>query len=428
MTDATTQPVANQPIAKAFNEETLKSYIAGQPHLHKIFNNDLSRVQITEIGDGNLNFVFFVTDQNAALAMKQALPYSRMSGGARLLTCERLAFETNALKEFKRLAPQYVPSIHHFDTKQSLLVMEFLTPHIIMRKGMIEGIKYPKFADHISTYLANCLFGTSDFSLEPSKKREMVAYFSRNVELCEITERLIFTEPFINSDNNRWTRPALDEQVFALQNNAALKMRVAELKYRFLTRSEALLHADLHSGSIMVTETESKVIDPEFAVFGPMGFDIGILIGNLMINYFTQPAYANKNNNRASYQDYILNLIEEIWDGFTKKFTLLWQSQRHGGAYKNSDFSDSSTDMQQALNDALTQYLHNILQDSTGYAATEMIRRSIGRAHVLDIDMIENDALRSECEKEILSFAVSILENKQDFKSIRCFLEKISKK
>lgn len=419
MTDSTIQP-----IAEAFNEETLKSYIAGQPHLHKIFNNDLSQVQITEIGDGNLNFVFFVTDQNAALAMKQALPYSRMSGGARLLTCERLAFETNALKKFKRLAPQYVPSIYHFDTEQSLLVMEFLTPHIIMRKGMIEGIEYPEFADHISTYLANCLFGTSDFSLQPSKKREMVAYFSRNVELCEITERLIFNEPFINSVNNRWTRPALDKQVFSLQNNAVLKMRVAELKYKFLTRSEALLHADLHSGSIMVTDTESKVIDPEFAVFGPMGFDIGILIGNLMINYFTQPAYANKNNNRLSYQKYILNLIEEIWDGFTKKFTILWQSQRHGGAYNSSAFTEEA-DMQKALNKAINRYLHNLLQDSTGYAATEMIRRTIGRAHVLDIDVIENDVLRADCEK-ILSFAVSILESKQDFKNIRCFLQKAS--
>ena len=38
---------------------------------------------------------------------------------------------------------------------------------------------------------------------------------------------------------------------------------------------EALIHGDLHTGSIMVTESETRVIDPEFAFYGPMGFDVG---------------------------------------------------------------------------------------------------------------------------------------------------------
>lgn len=418
MTDA-----ANQPLAKAFNEETLKSYIASQPHLHQIFGNDLSDVRVDEIGDGNLNFVFFVTNNVAALAFKQALPYSRMSGGARALTCERLAFETAALREFSRLAPDYIPHIHHFDTEQSLMAMEFLSPHIIMRKGMIDGIEYPKFADHISTYLAKCLYGTSDFALNASTKREMVAYFARNVELCEITERLIFNEPFMASDNNRWTSPALDETVHAIQNNMALKLRVAELKYKFLTRSEALLHADLHSGSIMLTADETKVIDPEFAVFGPMAFDIGILIGNLMMNYYAQEAYATAENDRSAYRLSVLKMIEDIWTGFAQKFSALWHEGRKGGAYSDTAFELQDSATHAALDTVLHDHLDYILRDSTGFAATEMIRRTIGRAHVIDIDMIEDDEKRAGIEKKILNFAAQILQSSKKCGSISEFLE-----
>ena len=54
------------------------------------------------------------------------------------------------------------------------------------------------------------------------------------------------------------------------------------------------MHGDLHSGSIMVTEKETYVIDPEFAFYGPMGFDIGALIGNLYLAYFSQSGHETR--------------------------------------------------------------------------------------------------------------------------------------
>lgn len=32
----------------------------------------------------------------------------------------------------------------------------------------------------------------------------------------------------------------------------------------------------------------TKVIDPEFAFFGPMGFDVGAVLENLVLNYLSQ--------------------------------------------------------------------------------------------------------------------------------------------
>ena len=50
-----------------------------------------------------------------------------------------------------------------------------------------------------------------------------------------------------------------------------------------MTAAEALIHGDLHTGSIMVNQDETKVIDPEFAFYGPMGFDVGLLLANFFL-------------------------------------------------------------------------------------------------------------------------------------------------
>ena len=47
----------------------------------------------------------------------------------------------------------------------------------IMRNGMINMKKYPKFSEHISIFLADSLFFTSDFYLESNEKKEMCKKF-----------------------------------------------------------------------------------------------------------------------------------------------------------------------------------------------------------------------------------------------------------
>lgn len=67
---------------------------------------------------------------------------------------------------------------------------------------------------------------------------------------------------------------------------------------RFIERTQALVHGDLHTGSIMVTQESTQVIDPEFAFYGPMGFDIGAFLGNLILAFFSQDGHAVEGNDR----------------------------------------------------------------------------------------------------------------------------------
>jgi 5-methylthioribose kinase len=64
--------------------------------------------------------------------------------------------------------------------------------------------------------------------------------------------QVIFTEPYTTASNNHWTSPQLDADVASLQSDVGVKAAVARLKERFCSAPQALLHGDMHTGSLMV--------------------------------------------------------------------------------------------------------------------------------------------------------------------------------
>ena len=54
-----------------------------------------------------------------------------------------------------------------------LVVMEALRPHIILRKGLVAGTRYPRLAEHTGTFLARTLFLTSDLALTTQAKKPL---------------------------------------------------------------------------------------------------------------------------------------------------------------------------------------------------------------------------------------------------------------
>lgn len=149
--------------------------------------------------------------------------------------------------------------------------------------------------------------------------------------MCKITEDLVFTDPYENAPTNDFN-PLIRREVEAIWDNKPLKLEIAKLKYDFLTRAEALLHGDLHTGSIFITETSLKAIDPEFAYYGPIGFDIGAVIANLLLNYAGQHGLQEDPGERDSYREYLLETVEDVWNEFVSQFVQLWHKQAKSAA------------------------------------------------------------------------------------------------
>lgn len=70
--------------------------------------------------------------------------------------------------------------------------------------------------------------------------------------MCGLTEKVVFTDPYQYDQYNRWTTPQLDYFAAAIKTDLTLKIAVARLKEKFVGCTQALIHGDLHTGSVMV--------------------------------------------------------------------------------------------------------------------------------------------------------------------------------
>ena len=62
----------------------------------------------------------------------------------------------------------------------------------------------------------------------------------------------------------------------------------------------------------MLTQESTQVIDSEFAFYGPMGFDVGAFLGNLILAYFAQDGHADGVNDRKACLNYYLPFIHYL--------------------------------------------------------------------------------------------------------------------
>jgi 5-methylthioribose kinase len=372
--------------------------------------------QVREVGDGNLNLVFIVEGAHGSVCVKQALPYVRAAGPSWPMSPARAFFENSYYVAVSPFVGASIPKIYHYDPELYCTVMERLSPHIILRHGLIAGRRYNHFARDIGEYIARACFFTSDFARPFERKMDGIALFAANKPLVRITVDLIFAEPYFVSTRNRHTSPQLDEIVSRLRCDGPLKVAAARFGQKFLTEAQALIHGDLHSGSVMVTENDSRVIDPEFAFYGPIGFDLGAFFGNLLLNWYSQRGHATPNDDRVAYQEWILQQAKIFWETFRRCFIALWNGDAKGDAFLAAMFSTAEDGV--ALQAARSAFLDSLFADMLGFSACKMIRRILGFAHVIDFECIQDAALRADCEASALAMAHRLLTHPEQFHSV----------
>lgn len=343
-----------------------------------------------DLADGNVNLVFRVHSNadptGRSVIIKQALPYARIVGESFPLPLERAALEADLLRIEGDLCPGLVPRLYHYDAAMYACVMEDLSQHVIMRKGLVQQTLYPHFAEHIGTFLARTLFYTSDLYLPHDEKKRRVARHI-NPALCKVTEDLVFTDPYTDNPGNVWNRE-LDPQVEAIRADKQLRGEFYLLKEAFMTRADALIHGDLHTGSIMVNPGDTRVIDPEFAFYGPMAFDIGLVMANLALSYCSQDVHAVERETRLAYRAWLLDTMRAVWSVFEREFRRFW-AQDLNPQWETDTFRET--------------YIRRLLQETAGFGAAEIMRRILGLAHTYDLESIPDPKARAVVESTALN-------------------------
>ncbi|WP_181699512.1 S-methyl-5-thioribose kinase [Chthonobacter albigriseus] len=394
----------------ALGVESIGARLGNLVAMKERLGSDIGSWRAREVGDGNLNLVFIVESPVGGVVVKQALPYVRLVGDSWPLPLKRSFFEYHALIRQAERDPGRVPGVFHFDVEQALIVQEYLTPHIILRRSLIAGTRHPHLAGDLGRFCARTLFRGSDLSMKAADRKADLALFADNVALCDITENLVFTDPYFAAPLNRHTAPQLDALVARLRADVDLKVEAQHLKTAFTTRAETLLHGDLHTGSVMVTGEDTRVIDPEFAVYGPMGFDVGMLLANFWMACFAQSGHEEGEGARDAYRAWILDVVHEIWSTFAQTFTHLWRTERTGMLYPAALYEDQGHAM--AAEQALHHRLQAIWTDALGFAGVEIHRRILGLAHIAEFETIADPAQRAAAEAKALVFGRHLVVNR----------------
>ena len=340
---------------------------------------DADSMTAKEIGDGNLNYVFKVTDAKGhSVIIKQAGVEARISADMKLDT------DRNRI--------------------ESEILMEDLSDHEIMRTAMLEHKIFPKFADQISTFMAQVLMGTTDVVMDHQEKKELQRKFI-NPELCDITEALVYTEPY-NDERGRIRvfPPIADFVKEKLYEDQGLHCEVAKLKMDFMTRAQSLIHGDLHTGSIFINEESTKVFDPEFCFYGPMGYDIGNVIANMIF------AWANGDAaGAADFCKWVEDVLVDVINMTKEKMEKYYDEHVTDTMCRNELYKK--------------YYMDTIIEDTSAVAGLELIRRIVGMANVKDITTIADEAKRARAEKICITAAIDFIKNRSDKKCGKCFLK-----
>lgn len=418
-----------------FQEMTITDaieYVVSRPHLaiHVGSRETKTEWVVEEVGDGNLNYVYIVRGPQGAVCIKQSPPFVRVIGVDWPLSQTRTRIEADALAEQGKHCTSIVPSVLHFDEAGHTLVMQYIPPpHISLRKGLVQGNIYPKLCEDLITFLSRTLFKTSYVSLACKDFRAMASRFA-NEDLCALTEQVIFSDPYFSAKNNRHNAPYLDDIVDRIRNNDTLKLNATKMKAAFVEKKQALVHGDLHTGSLLVSPESTYIIDPEFAFVGPMGFDVGKIIANLLMAYFAADGLAEQDgSNRSEQKAWLLSCVANIWEGFRSGFIEQCQTS-------SKNFVDTKTLCWSEVfppgdNDALvqfqTQFLDNVWADTLGFIACIIIRRIIGVAHIEDFEAIANAERRAIYERHALTCATDILEHGvTKYTDMQCLLQLVN--
>jgi 5-methylthioribose kinase len=368
------------------------AYVGASPLMGSFFEAG-EPLEVVDLAEGNVNLVFRVRSSRRArsVIVKQALTHARRYPEFKM-PLERAHLEHAILTEQARHCPERVPAILLHDAAMFINVLEDLDRHEILRGALLRQATFRDFGAHMGAFLARTLFYTSDLYLGSADKKARVAALTNPV-LCKVTEDLVFTQPFRDDPGNDFA-PALRGIAETLWRDRDVQIEAARLKLAFVTRAEALIHGDLHTGSIMVHAGDTRVIDPEFGCWGPMSFDIGQVIGNLAMSHVSQAAHAPDATVRTSHRAWLVQTIRTVWHDFAAELERLWRADGNG-EFDASTFAGP--------------FLADLLRDSIGMAACEMVRRILGLAHVADFAAIGDPALKAACETRALTVAIDWL-------------------
>ncbi len=239
--------------------------------------------EVEPAGDGNINWVRRLRVASggaggrspraaASWIVKQARPALERFPEYRVTT-ERIVFEARYYEVVAPLDREGVcPRVVHFDEGERVLVLEDLGEVERLDAALDRGADASDAAASLGGFAGRVHAGTRDAALAPR---------FANDEMRRLHGDHIFVLPL--ADNDFPLSPALRERAAALKERRELLATASALYARYLEPKGALVHGDVQAGNVLLTARGPKLLDAEIAHVGDPAFDVGVLLGHLLL-------------------------------------------------------------------------------------------------------------------------------------------------
>lgn len=348
------------------SSENIEEYLFSLDFIKRI--EGYESLSVRDVSNG-INMVFFISFEpsiHPPLILKQALPFFREHIEEKL-SQRRIDMEREAYSFFAKYIAEQIPKIYYSSTLMKLIIMEFISDALPLADAFKYRIKHPTLTKDIAHFLAHTLFYSSSFFLRSHEKRELVTLFNANSDICHLTEEYIFTRRV--PQERRALKSSLSDTLFKelLTTDRELQKNILELKYKFMSRSDSLIHGDFKPGAILLKEHKACVIDFEFAFVGPFGYDMGSFLYSLIAAVVSFSLYQDTED----YQEWLLESIVETYRGFESELLKIWSIDIES-ALTSSDSLDATL-----FEHYKESVIVEILQESIGFAAVQISAKMI---------------------------------------------------
>lgn len=332
-------------------------------------------ISANEFGDGNMNYIFKVCCKNDSFILKQAMPHGKIDVTV-FEPMDRANYENNYIEYFSKFMGNNLQKHLGFDPIMNVNLYEDLSSMKVLRFCLLNGNVREGIGKEIGEYLAQQYYYSSSYYLGIEKKKSLENTFS-NYRMRQLTEDFILVNPFEDSPNNNIDsviRPLVEQ----LWKNHRLCSKAKVLATKFVSNKECILSGDFHPGNIFVSDEKCIFFDFDFAMWGPIAYDLGTMLGNLIISLRTRKEYQPLCND---FDKDIVSIITEMFTAFHENVRLY---------------------LKEMDSDVVSDILDTIDSDAFGYAAATIGGRTYGYARFKEITMLENSTNRKNIIKSLL--------------------------
>lgn len=240
------------------------------------------------------------------------------SGDRQTARQERMQIEVNAYREMEVVlgndARKYLPRIYEFKPAEQTITMDSLNGWKPLQECLCEGVADLRMAKSLGEFLAAVHGGTHVSRIEPMEAKRLQEVFA-NPDLRAVQLEHVYTKPFLEHGSAE-----------KIRKDAVLAGELNRLRAAYSGQDAenlALCHGDFRPECVFIAETSGaiRIVDLEFAVYGPPGVDLGSILAGFAMAHIR---HATSGRNRT---DFFTNCMSQVLGAYMQTMTALEVSE-----------------------------------------------------------------------------------------------------